>query len=422
MSTAEPNFYHDPQIIQDPKPYFESMRALGPVHWEANHGTLMVTGFEEVLSVLEDKGGVFSNASSVVGPIPGLPFKPQPHDIREQLENHRAEMPWADHLVAFDGKRHQEYRMLLGNLLTFKRLKQNEDYLYGLVDRLIDGFIGKGECSVVPEYAHATTVYAISDLMGIPIEDRPLLLEQIGAPPSQIDGDSEMKIGADPLIGMKPLFDGYLRDRQQTHQGDLMSELVRSRLKDGSEPDFELLSCLARFLFGAGQDTTSRLIAMGILILSENPELQDRIRKNPELVKPFVEECLRFDAPVKVSYRLALVDTRIGDVDVPAGTIVVAALMAASNDPAKFVDPAKFDIDRVHVRDHMGFSRGAHGCLGAPLGRMEARIALERILARTSQMRISERHHGPAGSRRFKFEPTYTFRSLAELHIEIEPA
>jgi len=422
MNKPEPNFYQDAWIIDDPKRYFERIRARSPVEWDPHYGTLMVTGFHEVLEVLNDKDGVYSNAASVVGPIPGLPFKPAPHDIREQLDEHRADMPWADHLVAFDGKKHQEYRALLGGLLTFKRLKQNEEYLYGLVDRLIDGFVATGKCAVVPDFAHATTVYAISDLMGIPVEDRALLLEQIGAPPSQVAGDSAMKVGPDPLAAMKPLFDSYLRDRIETHRGDLMSDLVRARLKDGSEPEFDLVSGLARFLFGAGQDTTSRLIAMGILILAEHPDLQDRLRREPEKVKDFIEECLRFDAPVKVSYRLATVDTKIGDVEVPAGTIVVAALMAASNDPAKFENPDRFDIDRPHVRDHMGFSRGVHGCLGAPLGRMEARIAIERFLARTARLRISEAHHGPAGARKFNFEPTYTFRSLSDLHVEFEPA
>lgn len=421
MNSPLPNFYQDPQIIQDPKSYFDLMRAKGPVEWEPNHNTLMVTGFDEVLAVLNDKDGVFSNAASVVGPIPGLPFDPAPHDIREQLDAHRAQMPWADHLVAFDGKKHQEHRVLLGNLLTFKRLKQNEEYLYGLVDGLIDGFIAAGGGNAVAEFAHAITVYAISDLMGIPVEHRALLLEQIGAPPSQVDGDAG-KAGPDPLAAMKPLFDQYLRDRLENPRGDLMSDLVHSRLKDGSQPDFEVVSGLARFLFGAGQDTTSRLIAMGILILAENPELQDRVRREPELVKAFVEECLRFDAPVKVSYRLALVDTKVGDVEVPAGTIVVAGLMAASNDPNKFANPEHFDIDRPHVRDHMGFSRGVHGCLGAPLGRMEARIAFERLLARTSAIRISDAHHGPAGARKFNFEPTYTFRSLSDLYIEFDPA
>ncbi len=421
MDMADRDFYQDPAVIQDPKGYFSAMRAKGPVVWEPHHGTLMVTGFDEALDVLNDKDGVFSNAASVVGPIPGLPFKPEGSDIRAQLDAHRAEMPWSDHLVAFDGAKHAEYRAFMGSLLTYKRLKANEDYLYGLTERLIDGFIELGACDVVPEYAHATTVYAISDLMGIPMDDRALLLQQIGAPPSQVEGDVG-KIGPDPLEAMKPLFDSYLRDRQENDRGDLMTELVRAKLKDGSDPDFEVLSGLTRFLFGAGQDTTSRLIAMAVLILAEDQELQARLRADPAKVKEFVEECLRFDAPVKVSYRLALEDTRIGEVDVPAGTIVCVSLMAASNDPAKFENPDQFTPDRPHVRDHMGFSRGAHGCLGAPLGRLESRVAIETLLKRTSNIRISEKHHGPAGARKFNFEPTYSFRSLSDLHIEFDPA
>lgn len=418
----EPDFYHDPAVIVDPKAYFDLMRSRSPVEWEPYQRTLMVTGYEEALAVLNDNDGVFSNAASVVGPIPGLPFKPRGSDIREQLEKHRSEMPWADHLVCFDGAKHVEHRALLGSLLTFKRLKQNEQYLYELADRLIDGFIGRGACNLVPDYAHATTVYAISDLLGIPPEDRAELLELIGAPPSQIEGDAVHKVGSDPLVFMKERFDSYLRDRQENHRGDLMSELVRSRFKDGSEPDFDALSGLARFLFGAGQDTTSRLIAMAILLLAEDPALQDRVRGQPERVKDLIEECLRFESPVKVSYRLALEDTKVGEVQVPAGTIVAVSLMGASNDPAKFENPDVVDIDRPFLRNHMGFSRGVHGCLGAPLGRMESRIAVERLLARTSAIRLSEEHHGPAGDRTFRFEPTYSFRSLADLFIEFDPA
>lgn len=418
----EPDFYHDPEVIGDPKAYFDSLRSRSPVEWEPYHGTLMVTGYEEALSVLNDREGVFSNAASVVGPIPGLPFAPQGSDIREQLEKHRAEMPWADHLVCFDGARHAEHRALLGSLLTFKRLKQNEQYLHELSDRLIDGFIDTGACNLVPAYAHATTVYAISDLMGIPQQDRAELLELIGAPPSQIEGDAVHKVGPDPLVFMKERFDSYLRDRQANPRGDLMSELVRSRLKDGSEPEFDVLSGLARFLFGAGQDTTSRLIAMAVLLLADDPALQDRLRGEPGRIKDLIEECLRFESPVKVSYRLALEDTKVGNVHVPAGTIVAVSLMGANNDPAKFGNPHAFDIDRPLLRDHMGFGRGAHGCLGAPPGRMESRIAVERLLARTSIIRLSEQHHGPPGNRTFRFEPTYSFRSLADLFIAFDPA
>lgn len=418
----ETDFFSDPAMVADSRPYFEAMRAKGPIAREPFHGSLVVTGYDEALEILVNKDGVFSNAMSILGPIPGLPFEPQRPDITAQLDAVRGGLPWADHLVCFDGKKHAEHRMLLGSLLTYKRLKQNEEYLHGLSEMLIDRFIAKGRCNVVPEFAHATTVYAISDLMGIPMEDREILLEQIGAPPSQMAGDAPMKVGPDPLVGMKPLFDRYLRERIENPRGDLMSELVAAKFKDGSSPDFDTQSNLARFLFGAGQDTTSRLIAMAVLVLGERPDLQERLRADPARIPDFIEETLRFDGPVKVAYRLATRDTEVAGVEIPAGTILTVAYAAASMDPEKFAHPSEFDIDRPGLRDHMGFSKGQHACLGAPLGRMESRIALEHLLARVRDIRISEAHHGPAGARRYNFEPTYTFRSLSDLHIEFDAA
>jgi cytochrome P450 len=183
-----------------------------------------------------------------------------------------------------------------------------------------------------------------------------------------------------------------------------------------------MVSNLARFLFGAGQDTTSRLIAMAIKLLGDDPALQSRLRSDPARIPDFLEEVLRYDAPVKVVYRIARRNTRIGEVEVPAGTIMTIALTAANHDPEHFEAPGEFNLDRPKLRDNMAFSRGSHGCLGAPLARLEARIAIERILARTSDIRISEEHHGPPGARRYRYEPTYSFRSLAELHVEFSAA
>jgi cytochrome P450 len=418
----ETDFFTDPAVIADPKAYFDRMRAKCPVLKERHHGTLMVTGYDAVMEVLNRRDEVFSSAPSVVGPIPPLPFKPEEGLIRAQLDAHHDELPWADHLVCFDGKKHTDHRMLLTSLLTHTRLKQNEEYLAALADRMIDRFIGRGTCNMVPDYAHATTTYAISDLMGIPEADRAELLELIGAPPSQIEGDAVHKTGPDPLIFLKERFDSYLRARLDSSGTDLMSELAHAKFKDGSAPSFETRSLLARFLFGAGQDTTSRMIAMAIRILGDDIVLQQRLRQEPNRIPDFLEEVLRYDGPVKLAYRMALSGTKIGGVDVPAGTILAISLMGASNDPAHFESPGDFNIDRPKLRDHLGFSRGAHGCLGAPLARMESRIAIERLLARLSEIRISERHHGPPGARTYRYEPTYTFRSLQDLHIEFTPA
>jgi len=422
MSDTIPDFFSDPAIIDDPKPYFDRMRAKCPVAKEPYHDTVMVTGYDAALEVLNRKDDVFSSAVSVIGPIPPLPFEPEGDDISEQLEAHRAELPWSAHLNCFDGAKHSDYRNLMSSLLTYKRLKANEEYLYGLVDRLIDGFIEKGSCDAAEDFAHATATYAVSDLMGIPEADRPKLIELLGAPPSQVEGDAAHKIGADPLVFLKPMIDEYLRDRLDNPQGDLMSELVHATLKDGTRPDFDVLSGLARFLFGAGQDTTSRLIAMAIKVLADDSELQQQLREHPDQTADFIEEVLRYDAPVKAIYRLARRKTEIGGVEIPAGTIVTVCLTAASNDPAHFDDPERFDVDRPNKRDNMAFSKGAHACLGAPLGRLESRIAIERLLARTKEIRLSEEHHGPAGARLFRYEPTFSFRSLSDLYIEFDPA
>jgi len=422
MNNEFPDFYSDRGVIDDPKGYFDRLRSQCPVLRERYHDSVMVTGYEALLEVLNRKDDTFSSVVSTIGPIPPLPFEPAGDDIREQLEAHRAEIPWSSHLVCFDGPKHFAHRTLLTRLLTYTRLKENEDYLRDLTDRLIDGFIGTGRCNVATDFAHAATTYAISDLMGIPKEDRAKLLDLIGAPPSQVDGDAPHKIGPDPLIFLKERFDAYIQERLEHPGTDLMSELVASRFKDGSSPSPDMCSLLSRFLFGAGQDTTSRLISMAVLILGEKPELQTRLRHEPERIADFLEEVLRYDGPVKVIYRLAVKNTTIADVDVPAGTVVTLSLTGASNDPAQFQHPEVFDIDRPRLRDNMAFSRGIHACPGAPLARLEARVAIERLLARMADIRISERHHGPPGARRYRFEPTYSFRSLSDLHIEFTPA
>ena len=119
----------------------------------------------------------------------------------------------------------------------------------------------------------------------------------------------------------------------------------------------EMLSRLARFLFGAGQDTTSHLISMAIRILGEDSDLQQRLRQEPGRIADFLEEVLRYDGPVKMAYRLALHSTAVGGVEVPAGTIVALSLAGASNDPRHFEKPGEFDIDRKRLRDHLASAR-----------------------------------------------------------------
>ncbi|CAN7566120.1 cytochrome P450 [Phenylobacterium sp. LjRoot219] len=416
------DYFTDAGIVQDPAPYFTALRAKCPVLREPHHGAVVVTGYDEVLDALNRPSDQFSNCVSVAGPIPPLPFEAEGDDIRAQVEAHRAELPWSGHLVSFDGPKHAEHRILVTRLITPKRLKQNEAYLIGLTDRLIDGFIAKGRCEIVSEYAHAVSTLVIADLLGIPDADRAELLELLGAPPTQIDGDPDDKIGPDPLTHLHDRFMRYLSERQADPQGDAMSELANSKFSDGSAPDVEVLARLASFLFGAGQDTSARLIASAVRILAEDPALQQRLRAERHKIPDFLEETLRVETPVKVNFRLAQTRTAVGEAEVPAGAIVMNSLMAANRDPAHFERPDSFDIDRPGLREHLAFSRGLHACPGAPLARLEARVAIERLLDRLADIRISQAEHGPAEARRYDYEPTYMLRSLSALHIDFTPA
>lgn len=418
----EGDFFTDPAIADDNLGYVTATRAKCPVLREPNHGVFMVTGYDEAMEVLNTHSAAFSSAVAVTGPIPPLPFTPDGDDIREQVRQNRPLMPWTEHLATMDGEEHQKNRALLSQLLTHKRLKANQDFVAGLVIRLVDGLIDRGGCEITKDFAHALSTLVIADLLGVPEEEHGDLIALIGLPPTQMSGDEEHKVQSDPLSWLHERFRGYLLDRQQNPRDDMMTDLVNSTYKDGSKPTLERLTRLAAFLFGAGQDTSARLVAFSFRVLGERPDIQARLRAEPERIPDFIEEVLRMDYPVKTMSRLAVEPTTVGGVAVPAGGIVTINVGGANRDPRHFPDPDRFDLDRSGVRDHISFSRGTHACIGAPLARMEVRVALEQFLARTSDIRISERHHGPPGPHRYEWEPTYLLSGLKALHVEWDPA
>lgn len=419
---SDVDFFTDPSIINDPSPYFHSLRSQCPVFRERFHGALMVTGYDEALEVYTRQRDIFSSCLAVTGPIPPLPFKPEGDDISAQIDAHRQDFPFGNLLVTFDGAEHLAQRSILTQLLTPTRLQKNAEYMQGLADRLIDRIVDRGRCEIVSEYAHAMSTLVICDLLGVPEPHRDELLELLGVTPTQLGGDVGVKASADPLAYLNDRFAAYLEARRSKPCGDMLSDLANARFKDGSIPDLQVLVRLGTFLFTAGQDTSARLIASAFQILGECPDLQRRLRAERHRIPDFVEETLRIDSPVKVLSRLARCPTSIGGVDVPAGTVVTIALGAVNRDPRHFENPDEFNLDRPGLRDHITFSRGLHACPGAPLARLEGRITLERFLNRLQDIRISEAEHGPPGARRYDYEPTYLLRGLTKLHIEFSRA
>jgi cytochrome P450 family 150 subfamily A5 len=413
------DFFRDESMLVDPYPYFEALRAQCPVWREPHHGVVMVTGYEEALAVYND-AETFSSCTSVTGPFPGFPVPLVGDDVTELIEQHRDELPMSDQLPTFDPPKHTDHRALLMRLITPKRLRGNEEFMWRLADRQMDTFLSRGNCEYIGEFASPFAMLVIADLLGVPEEDHPRFAQALL---NTGDLGSLGSLGEDtmphtPLEYLYQQFTTYVEDRRLQPRDDVLTGLATALFPDGSTPEVIDAVRVASNLFAAGQETTVRLLSSAVQLIAEEPELQELLRRERDRIPNFVEEMLRMESPVKGDFRLSRVPTTLGGQDLPAGTTVMVMNAAVNRDPRRFDDPATFDAERANARQHLAFGRGIHTCPGAPLARTEARVSLERLLDRTTEIRISEEHHGPAGERRYTYVPTFILRGLTRLHIE----
>lgn len=417
---AQVNYFTDADVAQDPYDYWDYLREQGPVFREPHYGVVAVTGYQEVQAAFKDVES-FSAVNAIGGPFPPLPFTPEGDDISELIEAHRHEFPIFEHMVVMDPPEHDKARSLLGRLLTPRRLQENKDYIWQLADRQFDEFIANGHCEFLSEYAKPFATLAIADLLGVPDEDRPQIRRNLGAgnaPGARVGALDHEPVGSNPLQYLDDLFSGYIADRRERPRDDVLTGLATATYPDGSTPPLLEVVRPATFLFAAGQETVTKLLSAAVQVLGDQPELQARLRADRGLIGPFIEEALRMQSPTKVDFRLARKTTTLGGVHIPAGTVIMLCLGAANRDPRKFENPNEFRIDRKNVREHIAFGRGIHTCAGAPLARVEGQITINRLLDRTSELRINEAKHGPASSRQYRYELTFLLRGLTELHIE----
>ncbi len=407
------DFFRARPLYQNPYPYYEYLRAHGPVWREPHHGVVMVTGYDEAIAVLNDTTR-FSNCNTVSGPFATFPVPFEGDDVSAIIDEYRDTLPFSDQLPTFDPPKHTAHRALLMRLLTPKRLKENEEFMWRLADQQLDEFVPRGECEFVADYAHPFTLLVIADLLGVPEEDHETFREELQGNHKRLEG----KVTHKPLEFLYDRFTNYIEDRRRVPRNDVMTQLATATFADGSLPEVHDVMLIAANLFAAGQETTARMLTTALRYLGEQPELQTLLRDRPEKIPAFVEECVRIESPIQGNFRLSRVPVTVGGVDLPAGTTVMVINGAANRDPRQFDDPAALRLDRVNGRQHVGFGFGIHACAGAPLARAEGRVSLERILDRMTDITISEAEHGPAGDRRYHYTPIYMLRGLEELHLD----
>jgi cytochrome P450 len=419
----EPDFFTDHSVLLDPYEALDTVRSQAPVRQMESHDFVMVTGFAEATAVLLDAEH-FSSVIAAAGPTAPLPFEPEGDDISAQIAAHHHQFVGSETFLSLDGAQHSARRALLSGLFTPSRLRANELYMHELADRMVMDVVAKGGGELMAELATPYVTYVIADLLGVPHEDRAKIIDILAAAPlpGSVD-DADAGASLAPLAAqIGAMVAGYIVDRRANPRGDVLTDLANAKFPDGSTPEISELVMMAIFLFAAGQDTSAKLVGNAARYLAEHADLQEQLRKDRSLIAPFLEEMLRLEGSSKVTHRLARKATRIGDLAIPAGKKIVISLAGANRDPARWEDPNAFRIDRPRIREHLAFGRGAHTCIGNPLARAEVRVLFDRLFERTSAMSISEAHHGPAGSRKLDYEPSYIVRGLTRLHVDLAPA
>jgi cytochrome P450 len=297
-------------------------------------------------------------------------------------------------------------------LITPKRLKENEDFMWSYADRLVDDCLSDDGCEFVGQYAEPFTLTVIADLEGVPEQDHGAFRDEL----STVAESSAQKTHK-PLEFLYERFAAYIEDRRRSPGNDILTGLATATFPDGSTPEVKDAALIAANLFVGGQETTVRLLSFALRMLAERPDLQKQLRADRDKIPNFIEETLRLESPLRTQFRMTRVATTLGGVAIPAGGTVMLAPGACNRDPRTFENPGEFDLERVNARQHIAFGHGIHTCAGAPLARAEGRVTLNRILDRTSDVAISEAEHGPADARRYDYLPTFFLRGLQELHL-----
>jgi cytochrome P450 len=373
----------------DPFPLFAQVRSAAPVHEVTladGHPAWLVVGHDEARAALndprlsKDMHAALARSGEVVAE--GLPGP-----------------ALARHMLAVDPPDHTRLRRLAMPAFSRRRVDGLEARVATIVARLLDDLADQGPdrtVDLVPAFAFPLPFTVISELLGIPETDRDDLgtwFRTLLAPHPGPQPAAAAVVASDAIVAY---LSALLDLKRSTPGEDLVTDLVVAG-RDGAATEQEMASTIFQLVV-AGHDTTTSLVGNGTVALLRHPEQRDALVADPGLITRVVEECLRWDAPVPHStFRYTTEEIRIGGAVIPAFAQVIVSLGAANRDGTRYRDPERFDIDRGDS-GHLAFGHGIHHCLGAPLARLEGRLALGALHARFPAMRLavdpSELHWG----------------------------
>ncbi|MET7911697.1 cytochrome P450 [Streptomyces avermitilis] len=368
----------------NPYPLYEELRET-PVYHDAD-GPYVVSKYYDIRSLLHDPR-ISSDARNLKA------------TAADPLADKEEETALPPSFLRLDPPEHDRLRRMtnrsFGPPHCPRRVYDMHGDLADIVSGLIDGIDSTERIDLVDQFSYPFPVTVICRLLGVPREDEARFHSWADTIAASLDPDpcadptERAKVSNNARTELGMYLAGLIEERRKKPGDDMLSELATAPGPDGVMTTMEVLSTAALLLI-AGHETTVNLITNGMLTLLRNPDVLQRLRKDPKLSVPIVEELLRFEPPVQlVPQRTTLADIEVRGVTIPKGASLWLVLAAGNRDPDRFDHPERFDPDRGDIQ-HLGFGSGIHGCFGAPLARLEAQLALSELARRLENPRLLE--------------------------------
>jgi cytochrome P450 len=380
--------FADPKFLEDPFPFYEMGRRMSPLYLD-QQGMWLVFGYNDIQAILKDNGAW----GSAFTPPPGTENAPPPS------------------LLGSDPPRHTRLRALVSQAFTPRMVELLEPRIRQIAADLLDPILAGGKADIVDALSYPLPVIVIAEILGVPPEDRAMFKRWSNEVVATLGGGIEnggRDIAEATFEAMRSYFEKMTDERRANPRNDLISGLVQAEL-DGEKLNFQELLQMLILLLVAGNETTTNLIGNSVIEFMNHPDQLAKVEADRSLVPVAIEEVLRYSSPVQATVRRAARTQEVGGKTIEQGRQAVVWLAAGNRDPEIFEDPATFHVTRNPNR-HLSFGHGIHFCLGAPLARLEAKVAIEELLKRAKDFHRTDNDPLPR-------VPTFIMRGVRALPI-----
>lgn len=397
MKKTSPSPFATAEYKANPYAFYEELRRDLPVYKTLlPNGTevWVVSRYEDVLAGLKD-----SRLIKDISKVRGKSFLEMIGIGRMRGKN----------MLRADPPEHGRLRSLANEAFKPKYVRELRGRVQQIADELIDKVQAKGKMEFISEFAFPLPIRVISEMLGVPEKDQDKFRKWSGDLINSGALSSERPVISPDLLQLVQYVRKVVDDHRKNPRADVVTQLIEAEEKGDRLSDDEVVSTVVLLLV-AGHETTVNLIGNGMLALLLNPEQLEKLKRDPALMKPAIEELLRFVNPVQLVNRYAIEKIQIAGQEIPAGAHLVMAVGAADHDPACATSPEQLDLAREDAK-HVAFGQGIHYCLGAPLARLEGEIAFATLLNRLPNMRLAVRPES------VQWRPAIELRGLAELPV-----